>query len=90
MVRAFKIITSYNCKFPQQITDKIKLDYCPIKVQHASSVWHTDLMKAVLVKQSSFQALSLDTLLHEPPPKCPISPHLQAGHVRHHVWLKKI
>ena len=47
-------------------------------------------MKAVLVKQSSVQALSLDTLLHEPPPKCPISPYLQAGHVRHNLWLKKI
>ncbi|HGE7220779.1 TPA: hypothetical protein ACQJLZ_004920, partial [Citrobacter freundii] len=34
----------------------------------AASVWNTDLMQAVLVKQFSVQALSSDTLLHEPPP----------------------
>lgn len=90
MVRAFKMTALLDCKFPQQITDKNNLAYQVICAHYASSVWHTDLMKAVLVKQSSFQACSLDTLLHEPPPKCPISPHLQAGHVCHRVWLKKI
>ena len=78
------------CQFPYQILDKSNLACSSETVHYASSVWHTDLMKAVLVKQSSVQALSLDTLLHEPPPKCPISPHLQAGHVRHNLWLKKI
>ncbi|HFU6594864.1 TPA: hypothetical protein ACQJYA_005800, partial [Klebsiella variicola] len=75
--------------FPQHFFDKTYLDSLPAGAHYAASVWHTDLMKAVLVKQSSFQALSLDTLLHEPPPKCPISPHLQAGHVCHPMWLKK-
>jgi len=46
-------------------------EFCCVLI--ASSVWNTDLMKAVLVKQSSVQVISQDTLLHEPPPKCQIS-----------------
>jgi hypothetical protein len=54
------------------------------------SVCNTDLMKAVLVKQSSFQVLSLDTLLHEPPPKCPISNMLKNMPCSLRKWLKKM
>jgi hypothetical protein len=35
-----------------------------------------------LVKQSSVQVLSIDTLLREPPPKCQISYSLNTGHHR--------
>ncbi len=38
-----------------------------------TSVCSTDLMQANLVKQSSFQALSIDILSHEPPFKVTIS-----------------
>jgi CspA family cold shock protein len=47
-------------------------------------------MKAVLVKQSSVQALSQDTLPRESPPKCTISSSLQNRPRSPLMWPKKI